>query len=481
VGRKATYLFIETIIGMVAGYVLWLFLSGLTTPDVIGIASTVISLSYIFSQIIDLAIPVGNNRFLGRSFSERDAEYTQVLVKGSLLLVCSSILVGSVLILVFKQWFAPAIGFDLTIILVLIIGITVIVELLRSIFIAALKTKSLPKIMVISSLVRIVLAITLVLFGTGAAGITIGYLIGYAVAMILLSFTLVTLLNPIKGRSSIPLFQVCKSILVASIPSWIPRVMAVVGSHLGTVVVFGAFGPSQAGSYFIAMAIFYAIDAVRNSLFSVAFPILSAMDDQRKRLVWRIIKMSLVVSLPLSFTAMVYSNEALGLIGPSYVQASMPLKILLLSIFPLTLLAGISYLVYSYGNYWQVLAIGLGLNIPRILLYFTLVPTYGSVGAAIAFTAGSIIGFIVSVIVAKRIGMMIFWKELALIFVIPTGIAFTLDYFHIIYILGIPAMLSLSILLMLASRVLSKSEVRESLDILPDRIGKPIIKILNKL
>src|SRR5437867_3680776 len=104
---------------MVAGYVLWLFLSSLTTPDVIGIASTVISLSVIFSQIIDLAVPIGSTRFLGKSFSEGKSEDTQVLVKGSLLIVCSSVIVCSVLILVFKQWLTPSFGFDLTIILIL--------------------------------------------------------------------------------------------------------------------------------------------------------------------------------------------------------------------------------------------------------------------------------------------------------------------------------------------------------------------------
>jgi len=466
---------------MVAGYILWLFLSSLTTPDVIGVASTVISLSIIFSEIVDLAIPIGSTRFLGKTFSEGKAEETQVLVKGSLLIVCSSIVVCSVLILVFKQWLTPGIGYDLTVILILLIGTSVIVNILRSILIAFLKTKPLPTIMVTTSIVRIVLAIVLVLFGTAAVGITIGYLIGFVLATILLSFTLVRSLMPLEKQSRTHLFHVCKSILTASIPSWIPRVLAVVGAHLGTVVVFGTYGASQAGAYFIAMAIFYAIDAIKNSLFSVGFPVLSAMDDKRKRFVWRIIKMSLVVSLPISFTVIVYSNEVLGLIGPNYVQASIPLKIILLSIFPLTLLLGISTLVYSYGNYRQVLSMGLALNVPRVLLYFALVPLYGSVGAAMAFTTGSVIGFIVSIVVAKNNRMIILWKELSLIFVIPAGIAFALDYFHITYILGIPVILFLSILLMLASRVLSRSEVRESLEILPNRIGKPLINILNKL
>lgn len=55
---------------MVTGYILWLFLSGLTTPDVIGIASTVVSLSVIFSQIVDIHVSVGSVRFLGKAFQK---------------------------------------------------------------------------------------------------------------------------------------------------------------------------------------------------------------------------------------------------------------------------------------------------------------------------------------------------------------------------------------------------------------------------
>jgi O-antigen/teichoic acid export membrane protein len=335
--------------------------------------------------------------------------------------------------------------------------------------------------MIISSIFRIVLAIILVLLGNGAVGITLGYLSGYASAVVLLSFILVTNLIAVKKESTIHLYHACKSILVASVPSWIPKVMGVVGAHLGTVLVFGTSGPSEAGSYFIAFAIFYAIDGIKTSLFSIAFPILSAMDDQRKRFVWRLIKMSLIVSLPISFSVMLYSNEVLGLIGSDYMQGSLPLKIILLSMLPLTFFVGISTLVYSYGNYWQVFSISLGSNMSRVLLYFILVPLYGSEGAAVAFTLGSVIGFVVSIIIAKRIGMLILWKELVLIFIIPAGLAFTLDYFHVIYTIGIPVILVLSLIFLRMSGVLSKSDVRESLGILPDSIGKPLINILNKL
>jgi O-antigen/teichoic acid export membrane protein len=466
---------------MVTGYILWLFLSGLTTPDVIGIASTVVSLSVIFSQIVDIHVSVGSVRFLGKSFSEGNLEDVKLVVSACLVIALLGILIGSVFITIFKDLLFPTIQIDLIIILILLIGVTIIVNLLRAVLVSALKTKSLPIVTIISSTFRIALAVTLLHGGFDAVGITLGYLSGFAVALVLLSVKVITNLSGVKRQATINLYLACKRILVASIPSWIPTVMSVVGSHLGTVVVFGANGPGQAASYFIAFAIFYAIDAIRNSLFSVGFPILSAMDDGRKKFVWQIIKMSMVISLPVTFAVMPYTTEILGLIGPSYVQGSMSLKIILLSVFPLTFLYGISTLVYSYGNYRQVLAIGLGTNLPRVLLYFVLVPVYGSAGAALSFTVGSIIGFVISIVIAKRIGMKIFWKELALLIAIPTGLTLTLIYLHVTYIIGIPILLVLPPIMMFALHVISKSELREFLGILPERIGRPLINVINRL
>ena len=69
------------------------------------------------------------------------------------------------------------------------------------------------------------------------------------------------------------------------------------------------------------------------------------------------------------------------------------------------------------------------MSVPRAVLYFALVPIYGGIGAAIGYKLGTIIGCIVSIIIAKKIGMLLFWKDLAVIFFIPTTIAFTLSLF----------------------------------------------------
>jgi O-antigen/teichoic acid export membrane protein len=314
----------------------------------------------------------------------------------------------------------------------------------------------------------------------GALGITIGYLSGYVLATILLSYTLLGILKPSQKESNVSLSVACRNILVASIPSWVPKVMSVIGARLGTVVVFGTEGANQAGSYFIATSVFYAITAVMDALNSVAFPILSAMDDKRKRFVWRLMKMILVTTLPISSMAILYSEEIMAIFGPDYVQASLPLKIIMLSTLTYTFSVCISLLIYSYGNYLQVLTIGISSSSSRIILYFILVPLYGTIGAAFAYTIGSIVAFVISALVAKKIGMNIFWKELALLFAIPNAVALLLGFFHVEYMIGVPVIFTASLTLYLALRLLTKPELYDSVAILPDRIAKPLINILNK-
>lgn len=463
------------------GYILWIFISKIVTPDIIGISSTVISLTIIFSAIVDVGVSTGVTRFLARSFSERQIGNTVMLVKASLLIIFSGIVLSSATLLFFNDRIYSNIEFDLVLLSIPLVGTFAITGLLRSILVASLETKSLPKIMIVSSICRIVSTVILVLLGTGAIGITVGYLSSYISAVVFLSYILVKMLMPIKQKSTIGLLHACKNIFVASIPAWITQIIGIVGTYLGTIIVFGIVGASEAGSFFIASSIFHAIASIKSSIFDIAFPIVSAIDDQRKRFIWKLIKMSLILTLPISSAVVVYSDEVMLLIGSDYLGGSIALKILMLSMLTITFNAGIVTLLYSYGNYRKVLSIGLGSSLSRVLFYFILVPLYGNTGAALSFTVGSIVAFIISLIVAKNIGMKVFWKELALIFIIPTGLAFIIDYFHVNYIVGIPFVLIISSVLFFRLHILFKSDIRDYLEILPNRIGEPLINFINRL
>ena len=195
-GKGVTYLYIESIGTMVGGYIFWLILSKITTTDIIGLSSTVISLAFIFSIIASMDIPYGVQRFLGKNFSEQKLEDAKVFVKASLLLISIGIAACSIVLLAMHNWINDSfkIDFNLIIVTILFVASSSIMTLFRSIVIASLKTKTLPTIVIISAVAKIVLAGILVLAGIGVLGITISSTFFPILASLLLSITIIIIL-----------------------------------------------------------------------------------------------------------------------------------------------------------------------------------------------------------------------------------------------------------------------------------------------
>jgi len=147
---------------------------------------------------------------------------------------------------------------------------------------------------------------------------------------------------------------------------------------------------------------------------------------------------------------------------------------------PIVVTMGITTLAYAYGNYRQVLIIGLATNIPRAVLYIILVPfSDGLIGAAWSYTIGSIAGFLLSIVVARKIGLKIFWKDVAFILGIPAGLGLLLNSFHVGFIVGILATLAGSYILLLKMHILERRDVEDSLQVLPQGISNHILLLLD--
>ena len=483
VGRGAGFLFIESIVGLFAGYVFWFIMTKFTTSDVIGIAAAVISLANIFVVISILGVPSGVQRFLGKSFAEKKLENAKVQVKASMILITIGIVANSLLIILVNNLIGDFINFEFNLLIVAIILVASMstFRVVRNIVIASLQTKWLPLVMIVSTTGKIILAIILLLMGTGAIGVTIGFTFSGFVGSILLSFYLLVIFKGTSKHSEVTLYRSMKDILIAGSANWIPALVTRIGTQLGTIVVFGLQGATQAGVYFIAFSVATAIMTVMLVLLTIAFPTLSGMTDGRKRFAWRMTKMSLILGIPFSISVIFYAKDVLLLFGPNYIDGVLVLQLLLVSMLPITVATGIRTLVYSYGNYRQVLTIGLFTGIPRIILYFVLVTFYGNVGAASAFTIGAVIGYIASVFIANRVGLKIFWKDQALIVSVPALFSFVLSYFEIPSALGIPAILIISYLVFLKIGLISKSDLKDSSEVLPKKIGVPVYRVLNNI
>jgi len=100
VGRGAAYLYIETIASLISGYIFWIIVSKITTSEIIGISSALISFAGIVSVIANIGVPAGVLRFLGRSFSEKKLDEAKKTVLVAFLLICMGIAACSLTIVI---------------------------------------------------------------------------------------------------------------------------------------------------------------------------------------------------------------------------------------------------------------------------------------------------------------------------------------------------------------------------------------------
>ena len=454
-----------------------------TTSEIIGLAAAVISAAIIFLAIVEIAIPTGVQRFLGKNFAVQKLENVKFLVKVSSLLIIIGIVASSITILIGQDWIGTTFGIDFTlsIIAILLIASSCFTNLFRGVVISSQKTKMLPVIMIIAGLVKIVLAIILISIGTGVLGLIIGFTSFTIISSILLALTIQMILKNAKKKQEISFRNTVKDILNASVVSWIPGLITTFGIHLGTIVVFGSQGANQAGVYFIAFSVNTAIIAIMFVLLEYAYPYLSGIQHGRKETTWKLTKISLIFGMPFVSVVIFYSKDILQLFGNSYIEGSFTLEILLWATLPLVVGQGVKTLVYAYGNYRQVLAIGVSISLPRIVLYFILVPIFGITGAALSFTIGSLVGFVISLIIAKKVGLRIFYKDLTLIFTIPVVLGYILSYFGIDIILSVFVIILVPYILFVRLGILSKDDVHDSIIVLPKNIAQPTLNLIDKL
>jgi O-antigen/teichoic acid export membrane protein len=486
VGKGALYLYIQLVSSIISGFIFFIILARITTTEIIGIFSLLLALSEIFGNVAILGLPEGIQRFLGKSFLQNKLSDARLFVKLSLIFLSIGITSSLVLILLLKDWLYRVFGIDNSFVIVvgLLISSYAIYTVLYYIIISTLKTKKLPIIITISSTAKVIMAITLIGLGGGVIGLALGYtFFGQILSAILLGIVILKVIKPSSNvaKSELNYRNASRELLKAGVASWIPVLITTLGIDLGTLVLYGAHGPYQSGIYFLTLAILNALTAVTYAIFTISLPALSSMKDGRKRFTWDTIRLSSILLLPLTIAIFFYPDEIMRFFGNIYVQGSSSLQVLLLSTFPIIVCSGIDALVFAYGRYRHAMAINLGINIPRTILYFSLVPIFGMIGAALAFTIGSIIGLIVSVIVAKNIPMKIYWRSLALILLTPVVIALVFSTLNVNYIIGIISTIIISYLVLMKLNIVEKSDGLFLIGLMPSRISRWMFMMSNRL
>ena len=470
--RSGLYLYLSSLVNNVSGFLYWTVILAIGGSEILGYTSAVVGLASLITGILSFGIDIGVRRFLGETLGlGRIGDlrvYFWTTVYFLLAVYCTASIVVYVLGsigLVFGEYKPEMLKLASVMVL---LGIA---APFTSLIVTYLKTEFILLASIIGNTVKFALGVNLVLLGFDWVGATVGYTM---VSIVHLAIGLTYTLKSIGFTYRFNIDYLTK-VLKAGIASWTPGVIVLVGQWLSVLTVFGCSGAYETGQYYIAFTISGLILMVSSSMNGLLLPVLSGMSYGRERLCLRVLKLGLAVTVPLALILVAY--PWLPSILLREFNAEHVLRVLALSTIPLALTGPITNLVYAYGDYTQVLKIGLAQNIPRIILYTTITPLLGALGSAIAYLTGSITGLLQASHTARKIGFTIDWWSIVKTVVTPLAIVLFLTLTPWIpWPIGVATIIAVSTIVNVKTKLISRSDVREIVEsILPETIAKKII------
>jgi O-antigen/teichoic acid export membrane protein len=463
VARGGLFILIGAIISAVLGFAYWLLMSSYGGSEVVGIATTVFNLSVLVSGAANLGVPVGVQRFLGREFSRGNNTRLNTYFWSSLTFCLALTILPSIVIWIIAVLNVQFIGFsNAMIILTGFLVLPCFTGIFTALFTSTLTTKYQAISDISTGLIKVVAGVFFVYIGLGWLGAVMGIMVAMFAAILLMLFFALRELGHLGGvRARLSLSALGESVH-AGLASWPPSTIALIGQQLSFLWVFGLQGGVEAGMYYMAFAIFNVFYMLPTSFTSILFPVLSGLKTGENAVAWKVLRICLALACPLVAFLTLYSNLPLSLIpGSVYTSAAPTLSILCLSIIPLTFILAVNSLVYASGSYKKVLALGLATNIPRVILYFPLVPVYGGFGAALSFVLGTFTGLVVAIYLSKTARIPVSWSKTAIAIVAPFAVAIPCFFLGLSWYICGAAILLFSVLCYGRSRVVERSDLRE--------------------
>jgi O-antigen/teichoic acid export membrane protein len=452
--RGSFWLYVSGLTSNFLGYVYWLLASKFIPTSTVGDSAAVVAAVSLITSIFGLGLSSGATRLFGQAWGHNDrTSLDRFFFSNTVVNLAINGLAG-LLVFVFGTVFGLT-NFEIPYVTVFII-LTAISVIPSSLFQSVLKTSAIALSTIISTILRLVIGIALLYVGMGFFGVMAGLALFYVAQDIIL----VVMLRGLVHRTSFsmsPSFEALK----AGIPSWIPSMVSTAGTSLGVLGVYSLVGSAQAGTYYIAFSISQIVYTLPLSLLGLMFPVLSGMEDGRKRAINRSIRLVYVIIAPLAAVVLAYPYVPLSMLGQSYIASSLALQILMVGCFAAPISSGFNSLVYAYGKYSYVMLLGLFINLPRVFLYTVLVTLWGDVGAALSYVAGLFIVLIAIFFMARRIGYSVGWGSSLVFSAIPFIAAVLLTFTSLPWEIGTLIILAVSLFAYARLGLVTRSDLAE--------------------
>lgn len=465
--------YLSSIIPSAISYIFWIIVANFTNPEVVGVVAAIGAFSMLLGVLSGVDINVSMRTFLGKAAKENDWYSFKHIVSTSI--IFTTITAIAIVLIAINPFFdiLSHVGIEnqfIPIILVMVIGNS-IVNVAVGAIVSSLKSKKLVIPYVIAPLGKIVFLLLLYsLFEISEYSTAWAFASLYVIlAALLLTYTLNNL-RKIQGPFLYNTINDLKFLIRGGSAKWIPDIMLALGTQLSILVVFSIRGASEAGFYYISFAVFGVLLMVSKSMVTISHPVLSGIEnlDKQKEFLTKTLKFSFLGTMPLGAILLFYASPILSIFGEGFTGSSDILFILTLSI-PLVIISeAIYFLFYARGMYKNVFFLGLSSNVPRIILYFILVPEFGAEGSAIGFIVGSGIQMILTIILIERIKFRLQYLKFFLISIIPFAIGYFLDLFSI-GVFGAGIIILFSVLIYLRLKLIDEDNIETMLRLIMNK------------
>jgi O-antigen/teichoic acid export membrane protein len=462
VARGGMWLYIGGLLSNFLSYVYWLIAANIISPSVIGSAAAIISLAGLLVSIFSFGLASGLPRFIGLSRGRSNYQQLSTYFFTALTFTLLTTLLASLMVVLFYLTRFNVFNlssFDLAFVIIFTC-LTSWPSVYGSLFTSFLKTEVTLVSNVIAAVLRLLVGIPLLYLGFDFLGVLLGYMISMVASNVYLVYCGKQLLRNFGVKVKVAPSYL-GHLLRAGLAPWIPSILGTLVQSLGILSIYSIVGGTETGLYYVAFAIFGIVQSLPSSVMSLMFPVLSGMDDGRKRAASRAIRLSLAITAPVALVLVLYPGIPLSLLGSKYIQASNILRILTLAVVISPISSGYINYVYAKGKYSHVTMLGLVETVGKLILYALLVSSWGATGIAVAYTLGSFITLIAILPSGQRIGFKLDWSKCAMIIAIPavlTTIFFTLN---IHWLIGISALLLISLTAYTRFGILTKNDLAE--------------------
>jgi len=437
--RGSFWLYVSGIVANLLGYAYWLMASSFVPPSTIGEASALVGVVSLISVIVSLGISSGATRLFGKVLGQPVSKPLLSSWFSSSLMVTIVLYVSATIATILVGPLFGVTQLQLPFVMSMIM-LSAFPQIANPLYNATLRTGVIALSSILSASSRLVLGLVLLYLGTGFVGIMLAFIIAYVVQHIVLATALRRSIAAAK-----PSLAQAKESVRQGLPAYIPSLVSTAGSWLGVLGIYAISGPADAGTYYIAFTIASVVYSLPLTLLGLMFPVLSGMEDGRKRASARAIRLTSAIIAPLAGIVIAYPYVPLSMMGSSYVASSLALQLLAVGCFAAPIASGFNSLIYAYGKYRFVTTLGLATNIPRVLLYAPLVALWGDSGAAISYILGYAFALAAVWFMSRRIGYSVGWGASAAFAGIPVALSVVMMYAGLHWSIGTAIILAVSL------------------------------------